>query len=184
MSDEMKAHPVIPADMTKSHNSPSPPELSLKILSPRFKFPEPAIPKGLSCFICFREISLSRNLLSCDRCSHQYKTRVTFYYRFTLWSFFAVVVQLLSHVQLCDPMDCSTPGSSVLHCLLEFAQIHVHWICDAVLPFHPLRPHSPFAFNRPQNQGLLQGVSSLHQVAKVLELQHHFFQWIFRTDFL
>ena len=113
MSDEMKAHPVIPADMTKSHNSPSPPELSLKILSPRFKFPEPAIPKGLSCFICFREISLSRNLLSCDRCSHQYKTRVTFYYRFTLWSFFAVVVQLLSHVQLCDPMDCSMPGLPV-----------------------------------------------------------------------
>ena len=27
---------------------------------------------------------------------------------------------------LCDPMDCSTPGSSVLHCLLEFAQTHVH----------------------------------------------------------
>ena len=27
---------------------------------------------------------------------------------------------------LCDPMDCSSPGFSVLHCLLEFAQIHVH----------------------------------------------------------
>ena len=27
---------------------------------------------------------------------------------------------------LCHPMDCSTPGSSVFHCLLEFAQIHVH----------------------------------------------------------
>ena len=27
---------------------------------------------------------------------------------------------------LCDPMDCSTPGSSVLHCLLEFAQTYVH----------------------------------------------------------
>ena len=24
---------------------------------------------------------------------------------------------------LCDPVDCSTPGSSVLHCLLEFAKI-------------------------------------------------------------
>ena len=24
--------------------------------------------------------------------------------------------------------DCSTPGSSVLHCLPEFAQIHVHWV--------------------------------------------------------
>ena len=33
---------------------------------------------------------------------------------------------------LCDPMDCSTPGSSVLHCLLEFAQIHVHWVGDAI----------------------------------------------------
>ena len=27
---------------------------------------------------------------------------------------------------LCDPMDCRTPGSSVLHYLLEFAHIHVH----------------------------------------------------------
>ena len=33
---------------------------------------------------------------------------------------------------LCDPMDCSLPGSSVLHYLLEFAQIHVHWVCDAI----------------------------------------------------
>ena len=32
---------------------------------------------------------------------------------------------------LCDPMDCSTPGSSVLHSLPEFAQIHVHWVSDA-----------------------------------------------------
>ena len=28
---------------------------------------------------------------------------------------------------LCDPVDDSTLGSSVLHCLLEFAQIHVRW---------------------------------------------------------
>ena len=27
---------------------------------------------------------------------------------------------------LCDPMDSSTPGSPVLHCLPVFAQIHVH----------------------------------------------------------
>ena len=37
-----------------------------------------------------------------------------------------------SCLTLCDPMDCSTPGSSVLHCLLEFAQIHVHWVSDAI----------------------------------------------------
>ena len=29
---------------------------------------------------------------------------------------------------LCDVMDCSMPGSPVLHYLLEFAQIHVHWM--------------------------------------------------------
>ena len=33
--------------------------------------------------------------------------------------------QLLSHVQLCDPMDCSTPGFPVHHQLLELAQTHV-----------------------------------------------------------
>ena len=27
---------------------------------------------------------------------------------------------------LCDSMDCNVPGSSVLHYLPEFAQIHVH----------------------------------------------------------
>ena len=31
----------------------------------------------------------------------------------------------------CDPMDCTMPGSSVLHYLTEFAQIHVHWVCNA-----------------------------------------------------
>ena len=31
----------------------------------------------------------------------------------------------------CDPMDCSTVGSPVLHYLLEFAQTHVHWVGDA-----------------------------------------------------
>ena len=38
-----------------------------------------------------------------------------------------IVFQLLSHVQpFVTPMDCSTLGSSVFHCLPEFAQIHVH----------------------------------------------------------
>ena len=33
---------------------------------------------------------------------------------------------------LCDLMDGSTPGSSVLHYLSEFAQIHVHCVGDAI----------------------------------------------------
>ena len=43
---------------------------------------------------------------------------------------------------------------------------------------------SPPAFSLSQHQGLFQWVHSLHQVAKVLELQHQSFQWIFRVDFL
>ena len=34
--------------------------------------------------------------------------------------------QSLLRATLGDPMDCSMPGSSVLHYLLEFAQTHVH----------------------------------------------------------
>ena len=43
---------------------------------------------------------------------------------------------------LCNYMHCSIPGSSVLHCLLEFAQIHVLWVSDAVSS-HPLLSPSP-----------------------------------------
>ena len=43
-----------------------------------------------------------------------------------------VIIQLLSHVRLCNPMDYSTPVSSALPYLLEFAQIHVHWVRDAI----------------------------------------------------
>ena len=39
--------------------------------------------------------------------------------------YFVVVVQLLSCVQLCNPMDCSTPDFPVFHYLLGFAQVHV-----------------------------------------------------------
>ena len=84
------------------------------------------------------------------------------------------------------PMDCSMPGLPVLHHLPELAQTHVHRVRDAIQPSHPLLPSSPPAPNPSQHQGLFQGVSSSHQVAKVLEfqLQHQSFQWIFRTDCL
>ena len=68
------------------------------------------------------------------------------------------------------PMDYSTPGIPVLHYLLKFAQTHVHRLGDAIQPSHLSSP-SPPAFNLSQHQGLFQGVSSLHHVAKVLELQ-------------
>ena len=35
-------------------------------------------------------------------------------------------------------MDCSTPVLPLHHQLSELAQTHVHWVGDAVQPFHPL----------------------------------------------
>ena len=90
-----------------------------------------------------------------------------------------------SCLTLCDPMNCSTPGLPVHHQLPEFTQTHVHWVCDSIQPSHPLSSPSP-SLNLSQHQGLFQWVSSLHQVAKVLEfqLQHQSFQWTPRTDLL
>ena len=72
---------------------------------------------------------------------------------------------------LCDSTGCSAPGLPVHHQLPEFTQTHVHWVSDAIPPFHLLSSPSPPAFNLSQHQGLFQWVSSWHQVAKVLEFQ-------------
>ena len=47
-------------------------------------------------------------------------------------------------------MNCSIPGFPVLHYLPQFAQIHVHWISNAIWPSHPPPDTSPFAFNFPR----------------------------------
>ena len=47
-------------------------------------------------------------------------------------------VQLLSHVWLCDSMNCSMPGLPVHHQLPEFTQTLVHQVGDAIQPSHPL----------------------------------------------
>ena len=83
-------------------------------------------------------------------------------------------------------MDYTTPSHPIHYQLLELTQPHVYWVGDAIQPSHPLSFPSPPTFNLSQRQGLFQWVSSLHQVAKVLEfqLQHQSFQWIFSTDLL
>ena len=78
---------------------------------------------------------------------------------------------LQSCLTLSDLMDCSTSGFLIHHQPLELAQTHVHRGSDAIQPSHPLSLPSPPAFNLSQHQGLFQGVSPLHQVAKVLEFQ-------------
>ena len=85
---------------------------------------------------------------------------------------------------LCDPMDCSMPGFSVHHQLLELTQTHVHWVRDAIQPSRSLSSPSLLTFNLPNN--LFHWVGSSHQVAKVLEfqLQHQSFERTPRTDLL
>ena len=93
-----------------------------------------------------------------------------------------VVVQSLSHVLffetswtaglLCPPLF---PGVCSNSCPLSL------WCC---LTTYPLPPPSPFAFNLSQKQGLFQWVGSSHQVARVLELQHQSFQWVFRVSWI
>ena len=63
-----------------------------------------------------------------------------------------VVVQSLSHVWLCSPMDCSMPGFPLIHHLPHLAQIQVHWVSDAIQPSLPLLSPSPPAFSLSQNQ--------------------------------
>ena len=72
---------------------------------------------------------------------------------------------------LWDLMDCSMPVFPVLHHLQELAQIHIHWVSDALQPSRPLLSPSPPAFNFSQHQGLFQWAGSLHHLAKVLEFQ-------------
>ena len=80
-------------------------------------------------------------------------------------------------------MDYSMPGLPVHHQVLESTLTHAHWVGNVIQPSHPLLSPSPPAFNLSQHQGFFKWVSSLHQVAKVLEfqLQHQSFQWTPRT---
>ena len=79
-----------------------------------------------------------------------------------------VVALFLSHVWLLHPHGLQ---HARLPCPLPIlAQTHVHQVGDAIQPSYPLMSPYPPAFNLSQYQGLFQWVSSLHQVAKVLNL--------------
>ena len=97
------------------------------------------------------------------------------------------MVSHLSHSVMsdsCNLMDCSTPSLPVHHQLPEPTQAPAHQVGDAIRPPHLLSSPAPSAFNLSQHQGLFQGVSSSHQVAKVLQfqLQHHSFHRNPRAD--
>ena len=84
-----------------------------------------------------------RNKLSKNHLSHQFSSVQ-----------FSSVAQ--SCPTLCDPMNRSTPGLPVHHQLPGFTQTHVHQVCDAIQPSHPLSSPSPPAPNPSQHQSLFQ----------------------------
>ena len=73
------------------------------------------------------------------------------------------LVQSLSHVWLCDPMNCSMPGLPVHHQLPEFTQTHVHRVSDAIQPCHPLSSPSPSALNPSQHHSICQQIWKTQQ---------------------
>ena len=57
--------------------------------------------------------------------------QVCFFYKYP-WKDFCWFSVAKSCPILCDRMDCSMPGLHVLHYLSKFAQVHVHWVGDAI----------------------------------------------------
>ena len=86
---------------------------------------------------------------------------------FCLISLFLLCLVTNSCPTICDPMDYSNPGSSVLEYLLEFARIHVLSVGDAIQSSHPLLAPSLPAFSLSHIRVFSNEFGSLHQVAKV-----------------
>jgi len=100
-------------------------------------------------------------------------------YRLDQASCSVVSDSLLPHESQHARPPCPSPTPGVHSNSRPWSQWCHPAISSSVVPFPP-------TFNLSQHQDLFKWVSSLHQVAKVLEiqLQHQSFQWIFGTDFL
>ena len=126
----------------------------------------------VSCVLCWQVDSLplgpsgkSRFIQICRRCNVKRSPQ------FSSVQFSSITQSCLT---LCNHMNRSTPGLPVHHQLLEFTQIHVHRVRDAIQPSHPLSSPSPPAPSPSHHQSLLQWVNSSHEVAKVLEFQLYY----------
>ena len=133
--------------------------------------------------VIFLTQGLNSCLLPCRQIFYHWATReslvsedATYKKIFSFFNQFSSVSQ--SRLYFCAPIDFSTPGFLVHHQLPENASTHVYQVGDAIQSSHPLSSPSSPPFNLSQLQGLSKSVNSLHQVAKVLELQlqHQSFQ--------
>ena len=112
--------------------------------------------------------------ITCDG-NHLSLTSLWWHFFYDYWGAYVAAIHLLSCVRLCRPKACSSPGFPVRHHLLELREMvkdREAWWChptisSSVTPFSSCRQSF-------QLQGLFQGVSSPHQVAKVLLGYLHF----------
>ena len=97
-------------------------------------------------------------------------------------------IQFSSVQFICSVVSDSLQPYELQHsrppCPSPISKVYPHpGVGDAIQPSHPLSFPSPPDLNLSQHQGLFQWVSSSHQVAKVHQLQHQSFQWVFRIDY-
>ena len=115
------------------------------------------------------------------------RTGVSLYYR---WILYKLSYQFNSGQSLSRVWPFVIPWTAAHQASLSITNswslLKLHWVSGANRPSHPLSSPYPPAFSLSEHQGLFQWVSSLHQVISILEfqLQHQYFQWIFRTNFL
>ena len=94
-----------------------------------------------------------------------------------------LVIQLLSCVQL-----LATPWTAACQAFLSFT---IPWSLLRLMSLESAMPSNHLILSHPllllpstfPSSSLFWWVGSSHQVAKILELQHQSFQWIFRVDF-
>ena len=77
---------------------------------------------------------------------------------------------------LCDPMDCSMPGFSVLYHFLELAQTHVHWV-GSVIPFSSCLLSFPASGSFPMSQLFASGDQSICSSASASVLPMNIQGW-------
>ena len=84
---------------------------------------------------------------------------------------------------LCTFTDCDMSGFPVLHCLLRFAQIHVHWIGDAIqpcsiVPFSSYLQSFPASGFFPTSQFFASGGQSIGASASASILPMNIQDWL------
>ena len=87
---------------------------------------------------------------------------------------------------LCNHIDCSTAGSSVLHYPPLFAQIHVHWVSDLLTTLSSATLFFPASGSFPMNWlftsgDLILGFTVANAIAFLVSIQKH--NWFLGVDF-